>query len=94
MSKCPYCEANLSLEDFFVVLEKVSKKGKVKTSIGEFKGVSMSVKVSKKGKVKTSIGEFKGVSMSVGIRQSVKMWACPGCDTILGFSEYRYDKKM
>jgi len=72
MSKCPYCEANLSLEDFFVVLEKVSKKGKVKTSIGE----------------------FKGVSMSVGIRQSVKMWACPGCDTILGFSEYRYDKKM
>ena len=72
MSKCPYCEANLSLKDFFVVTEKVSKKGKVKTRIGE----------------------FKGDSISTGVRRSVKMWACLGCDTILGFSEYDSDRSM
>jgi len=72
MSKCPYCEANLSIEDFFVVSEKVSKKGKVKTRIGE----------------------FKGASLNVGYQQRAKMWACPGCDTILGFSEYKYDRSM
>ena len=72
MSKCPYCEANLSLEDFFVVSEKVSKKGKVKTKIKD----------------------FKGASLNVGYHQHVKMWACPGCDTILGFSEYDSDRAM
>ena len=70
MSKCPYCEADLHIEDFFVVFEKETKKGKLKTKIRDFKG--------------ESIEKF---------RQRLRMWACPGCDTILGFSEYRWDYK-
>lgn len=67
MSKCPYCKVNLHLEDFFEVLEKETKKGKLKTKLGKFKGESS----DKRG-------------------EGYKMWACPGCDTILGFSEYTW----
>ena len=67
MSKCPYCKVDLHIEDFFEVLEKETKKGKLKTKIKEFKGESIEI-----------------------YRQGFKMWACPGCDTILGFSEYQW----
>ena len=69
MSKCPYCKVDLHIEDFFVVLEKETKKGKLKTKVKGFKGGSID----------------KGWS-------GFKMWACPGCDTILGFSEYEYSR--
>lgn len=67
MSKCPYCKEDFSIEDFFEVTTKETKKGKIKTRVGS----------------------FKGGSYDTGWR-GFKMWACPGCDTILGFSEYRY----
>lgn len=67
MSKCPYCKKDLTIEDFFEVTTKETKKGKIKTRIGEFKGGFID----------------KGW-------HRLKMWACPACDTILGFSEYRY----
>ena len=64
MSKCPYCNAEISLEDFFDVIEK-----------------------EKKGIVKKKIGEFKGQRFHVGIGfNKVRMWVCPSCDKILGFS--------
>jgi len=47
---------------------------------------------TKRGKIKTEKA-FKGDSISVGYKHGIKMWTCPGCDTILGFSEYRYDSK-
>ena len=65
MSKCPYCQKDLTIEDFFEVITKETKKGIIKTKIGGFKGAS-----------------YKSIGYGV------KMWACPGCDTILGFSEY------
>ena len=67
MSKCPYCKADLHIEDFFEVKTKETKKGKIKTKRGSFKGAFID----------------KGW-------HRLKMWACPRCDTILGFSEYRY----
>ena len=63
MSKCPYCKVDLHIEDFFVVTERETKKGKIKTMIRGFRG------------------EEHGY---------IKMWSCPECDTILGFSEYNY----
>ena len=38
MSKCPYCSKDLHLEDFFETKTKETKKGKIKTKIGNFKG--------------------------------------------------------
>ena len=38
MPKCPYCNIEIHLEDFFVVREKETKKGKIRKSIGDFKG--------------------------------------------------------
>ena len=66
MSKCPYCQKDLTFDDFFVVVTE---------------------KETKKGKIITKLKDFKGSSYSRGT-YGVKMWACPGCDTILGFSEY------
>lgn len=45
---------------------------------------------TKKGKIKTKIVEFKGESIippGLGA-YDCKMWACPSCDAILGFTEY------
>ena len=67
MSKCPYCKDDFHLEDFFEVVTKETKKGKIRTHFHDFKGESYAVR-------------------SYG----VKMWACPSCDTILGFSESAY----
>ena len=69
MPKCPFCETDIFLEDFFHTI----------------------VKETKKGKIKKKTGEFKGESMSLGYGHSVKMWICPSCDKILGFSEYMWD---
>ncbi len=38
MSKSPYCDTEIHIEDFFEVTEKENKKGKVKKRIGKFKG--------------------------------------------------------
>jgi len=46
-------------------------------------------KESKKGKIKARVKGFKGESYQIGWR-GYKMWTCPSCDSILGFSEYRY----
>ncbi len=69
MSKCPYCDAEILLEDFFDVREKETKKGTIKKRIGAFKGEGLNV----------------GVSFNY-----VRMWVCPSCDKILGFSESAY----
>ena len=46
-------------------------------------------KETKKGKTRTIFHDFKGESY--GLRSwAIKMWACPSCDTILGFSEVAY----
>ncbi len=37
MCKCPYCDTEIQIEDFFEVTEKETKKGKVKKRIGKFK---------------------------------------------------------
>jgi hypothetical protein len=45
---------------------------------------------TKRGKIKTK-EHFKGGTKYVGRPNvNVRMWACPGCDTILGFSEFAY----
>ncbi|HEC38028.1 hypothetical protein LCGC14_0847750 [marine sediment metagenome] len=41
---------------------------------------------TKKGKIKISWGKFKGEHKRFSPYS--KMWACPSCDTILGFSEW------
>jgi hypothetical protein len=72
MGKCPYCSAELHIEDFFIVEKKETKKGKIKTRIREFKG---------EGIIPQGLG-WGGC----------RMWACPSCEAILGFTEFRYDK--
>ena len=68
ISKCPYCNAEIGLEDFFEVIEK-----------------------EKKGILKRRIGAFKGERINVGIGfNRVRIWVCPSCDKILGFSESAY----
>jgi len=69
MSKCPYCNVEIHLEDFFDVSEKETKKGKIKKRIGDFKGEKL----------------YVGLSSN-----NVRMWVCPSCDKILGFSESAY----
>lgn len=73
MSKCPYCNKEIHLEDFFIVTKKETKKGKIKTKILDFKG------------------EYFRIGL-IGFRNYVRMWACPLCDTILGFSEMDSDR--
>ena len=70
MPKCPFCEAEVHIQDFFDVYEKESKKGKTKVKVGD----------------------FKGETMNPAFRNHIKMWVCPSCDKILGFSEYRWDR--
>ena len=73
MGKCPYCHQELQIEDSF-------KKIVIKTRKGEIK--------------KTKLGDFKGkvvrnTSITLRAKYSYcKMWVCPSCDTILGFTEY------
>ena len=43
MSKCPYCNVEIHLEDFFDVIEKETKKGTIKKRIGAFKGERINV---------------------------------------------------
>ena len=69
MSKCPYCNVDIKLEDFFDVIEKESKKGLFKKRIGDFKG--------------------ERIHVGFGFN-NVRMWVCPSCDKILGFSESAY----
>ncbi len=35
---------------------------------------------------------FTGEVIQVSDRHSVKMWSCPWCDSILGFSEFYWDR--
>jgi len=59
MPKCPYCNVEIHLEDFF--------DGKTKNR------------------------NFKGQRSMVGNHFNwVRMWVCPSCDKILGFSESAY----
>jgi len=45
----------------------------------------------KKEKLKKKIGDFKGEKIYVGLSwNDVRMWVCPSCDKILGFSESAY----
>jgi len=46
-------------------------------------------KETKKGKIMTWVKEFKGESIKpFGVSaRGCKMWACPSCDAILGFTE-------
>ena len=59
--KCPYCNIEIHLEDFF--------DGNTKNK------------------------NFKGQRFHVGrVFNNVRMWVCPSCDKILGFSESAHDK--
>lgn len=49
----------------------------------------VSTKESKKGKTKVKIKGFKGESHETSWH-GYKMWTCPSCDSILGFSEYSF----
>jgi hypothetical protein len=40
------------------------------------------------GKIIKELGEFKGEQLNIGLNNKVRMWCCPSCDRILGFSEY------
>jgi len=71
MGKCPYCSKELHIEDFFIIKQRETKRGKIKTTAKEFKGESI---------------EPPGFGAV-----SCKMWACPSCDAILGFTEVGWD---
>ena len=45
-------------------------------------------KETKKGKIKTRVEDFNGPTITMGVNMA-KMWVCPSCDSILGFSEFR-----
>jgi len=49
----------------------------------------VSTKVTRKGKIKAKVKGFRGEKRSKGWG-GYKMWSCPACDNILGFSEYKY----
>ncbi len=68
MPKCPYCNNEHMIEDFFDVSSKETRSGKLKVKVGEFNGQTLRI---------------RGQNM-------VKMWVCPSCDSILGFSEYNW----
>lgn len=38
MSKCPYCDYEFHIEDFFHITTKETKKGKIRKNVGDFKG--------------------------------------------------------
>jgi hypothetical protein len=67
MGKCPYCQAEIHLQDFFHI--KSSKK-------------------TKKGEIRVKLGDFKGQSLRDG---RLKMYTCPSCEFVLGFSEYDWN---
>ena len=69
MGKCPYCSKELHIEDFFFIKQRETKKGKIKTKVGKFKGETI-----------------HNYQIDIGAR-NCKMWACPSCDAILGFTE-------
>jgi len=69
MPKCPYCQNEINIEDFF----------------------NIPTKQLTKGEKKARLGDFKGQYLQVGYRSYAKMWSCPSCDSILGFSEYAHD---
>jgi len=43
MPKCPYCKKELYIEDFFNTQTRETKKGKIKTKIGDFIGDSLEI---------------------------------------------------
>ena len=49
------------------------------------------LKETSEGDIEKRIGDFKGEQLSIGYKNNVKMWVCPSCDKILGFSEYKWD---
>ena len=64
MPRCPYCDSEVSINDFFA--EK------------EFPIIG-----------KTAV--FSSSKIHIGYKNYVKMWVCPHCDRILGFSENKWD---
>ena len=38
------------------------------------------------------IYSFIGEVIQVSDRHNVKMWSCPSCETVLGFSEYYWER--
>jgi hypothetical protein len=47
-------------------------------------------KEPKRGTSKERIMGFKGEKLRISRDHEVRMWVCPSCDTILGFSEFKY----
>ncbi|MFX0140785.1 MAG: hypothetical protein ACFFDN_44515 [Candidatus Hodarchaeota archaeon] len=47
----------------------------------------VSKKETEKGKIKIKVEDFKGENIRVHLRNFFRMWVCPVCYTILGFSE-------
>ncbi|MFW9987054.1 MAG: hypothetical protein ACFFC3_00160 [Candidatus Odinarchaeota archaeon] len=46
-------------------------------------------KETKRGSIKTKVREFKGESILLyGMGPTCRMWVCPSCKAILGFSEW------
>lgn len=75
MGKCPYCSQELQIEDFFKKIVIKNRKGEItKTKHGAFKGKVL-----------------RNRSIVLNLRYTYcKMWVCPSCDTILGFTEYAF----
>ena len=48
----------------------------------------MNETTSKKGKIRRWAGRFTGEIIMGNQIVPTKMWACPACDKILGFTEY------
>lgn len=44
-------------------------------------------KTTKKGRIRIKNADFRGEK--IYFISTMKMWACPSCDTILGFSEWK-----
>lgn len=38
-----------------------------------------------------TVSQFTGPTMHIGYKNHVKMWVCPHCDRVLGFSEYKWE---
>ena len=69
MPKCPYCNQEIHIQDFFENTALKTKMGRTRVKFEGFKGETAYRKVA------------KGYDR-------VRMWACPLCDIILGFTEY------
>lgn len=50
---------------------------------------------TKKGTINTSVGKFIGETIvpAAGWSRGCKMWCCPSCDAILGFTEVGFNKR-